>query len=743
MDKSLVIVESPAKAKTIKGYLGKNFEVKASIGHVIDLPHDELGVDVDKHFKPTYVVMKGKQKVLTDLNKIAQTCTTVFLAPDPDREGEAIAKHIYDYLRKKNKDIEIYRILINEITSKGVKLAISKPLKIDEDKFEAQQARRILDRLVGYQISPILWKKVRRGLSAGRVQSVAVRLVVEREEEINSFIPQEYWMIDAVVDVNTNKIISKLFKINGEKFEVKNETEATRIVQDIKSSKLSIDNIEKKERRRNPLPPFTTSKLQQDAARKLRFTSKKTMSVAQSLYEGVDLGEEGTLGLITYMRTDSVRVSDDALKDCRTYIAKKYGKNYLPEEARMYKVKKSAQDAHEAIRPTEMSCEPEKVKKYLSDDQFKLYSLIWKRFIASQMNASIYDMTNIDFLAAGKEKYTLRANGSVLKFDGYEAVYLEYRDEEEEALNSLPECKLTDKAVLDKINPQQKFTQPPARYNEATIVKELEEKGIGRPSTYSSIISTIQERGYVEKNQSLQFVPTELGVLVTGLLIESFPEIMDLEFTASMEDKLDEIEEGKHSWKKILKEFYDKFKPALEGAAKNMRDVKKEEIPTNIKCPECKSILNIKWGKNGKFLACSNYPDCKFTSNFLEDENGTIKLAEEEKSKELCPKCSAPMLIKQGRFGKFLACSKYPVCKGTKSLSVGVKCPDCKTGDVVEKRTKKGKTFYGCSHYPKCEFATWDYPLKQKCPKCAAPIMVEKGSQLVCINPECGHKMDK
>jgi len=743
-NKALVIVESPAKAKTIKNYLGKDYTVKASVGHVIDLPTDSLGVDVEKNFKATYVVMKGKNKVLNELVKAASDVSSVYLAPDPDREGEAIAKHIYDHLKKKYKDLGIYRILVNEITAKGIKKAISNPLAIDSNKFEAQQTRRILDRLVGYQISPILWKKVRRGLSAGRVQSVAVRIIVERENEINAFIPKEYWLIEGVFEVNDFKIKTKLFKINNEKFEIENELNAQKIVNEIYKAKISISNVEKKERKRNPMPPFTTSKLQQDAARKLRFTSKKTMSVAQNLYEGVDLGEEGTLGLITYMRTDSVRVSDDAISACRTYIKNEYGDKYLPEEVRVYKVKKSAQDAHEAIRPTELSLAPEKIKQYLNEDQFKLYSLIWKRFIASQMSSSVYNMTTIDFLASHENNYILRANGSTLLFDGYEKLYLEHReDDDNDDLNILPECNKNDKAKLLELLPLQKFTQAPPRFNEATIVKELEEKGIGRPSTYSSIISTIQDRNYVEKNQTGQFLPTELGFLITELLIDSFPEILDLEFTASMEEKLDSIEEGEINSKKVLKDFYKTFEPALKNATKNMRNIKKEETPTSIKCSECSNIMNIKWGKNGKFLACSNYPECKNTCNYTEDENGIIRVAEEEKSKELCPKCNSPMLVKEGRFGKFLACSKYPECKTTKSIVLGIKCPLCKTGEIAEKRTKKGKAFYGCSNYPTCDFASWDFPVKRKCKSCGFSLMTEKTNKFVCLNKECASVENK
>jgi len=746
--KALLVVESPAKAKTIKKYLGKNFTVKASVGHVMDLPTDKLGVDVEKNFKPSYVVMKGKKTVLADIAKEAEKADEIFLAPDPDREGEAIAKHIADHILgklKKNKK-PIYRILVHEITSKGVKEALEHPHEIDTNMFNSQQARRILDRLVGYQISPILWKKVRRGLSAGRVQSVAVRLVVEREVVINNFKPVEFWVIEAEFTVKNNKIIAKLFKINDKKAEVATGVDAENIVKAVRSGNAVIQDIEKKEKRRNPLPPFITSKLQQDAVRKLKFTPKRTMAVAQSLYEGVEIGEEGSTGLITYMRTDSVRVGADFQKEALDYVKKTYGNEYAPSKPNFYKTKSSAQDAHEAIRPTNMNLAPDKIKKYLTPEQLKLYSLIWNRFVASQMTPSVYDLTTIDFsIPEGKNNYVFRASGSVLKFSGYEQVYIDYRDDEEdEEKKVLPECSKSDPVNVSEVKSEQKFTQPPARFNDATLIKELEENGIGRPSTYASIISTIQERGYVEKEHGGQLKPTELGNIVTELLVASFPEILNVEFTAGMENSLDGIEEGKLDWVDVLNKFYHGgFLKSLKDAEKNMRNVKQEETVTDVECPECKLKMVIKWGRRGQFLACPNYPTCKTTRNFVKEDNGNIQMQKAEETTEKCPECGGPMLVKQGRFGKFLACADYPKCKGTKSISTGVKCPECKKGEIAERRTKKGKVFYSCSKYPTCKFAIWSKPVERTCPECGYKIMEEKKDEYVCANKECGHKEPK
>ena len=747
--KALVVVESPAKAKTIKKYLGNGYIVKASVGHVMDLPVDKLGVDVKKHFEPTYVVMKGKKTVLDEIAKAAGAVDEIFLAPDPDREGEAIAKHIADYITDKLKKDKkpIHRILVNEITSKGVKDAIAHPLEIDLNKFNSQQARRVLDRLVGYQISPILWKKVRRGLSAGRVQSVAVRLIVERETEINNFKPVEYWVIEADFNVNGNVISAKLFKIDDKKAEVAKGADAENIVKAVETGAASISDIDKKERRRNALPPFITSKLQQDASRKLKFTPKRAMAIAQSLYEGVELGKEGAVGLITYMRTDSVRISDEAKAWAREFVLNTYGKEYLPETPNFYKTKKSAQDAHEAIRPTSIEHTPDNVKQYLSAEQYKLYSLIWNRFIASQMSQSVYDQTAIDFSVKNSgHNYVFRATGSILKFAGYEKVYIDFREDEnedEEAAKNLPDCSTSDKAVIGGIESQQKFTQPPARYNDATLIKILEELGIGRPSTYASIISTIQERGYVEKEQGGQLKPTELGTIVTELLVTSFPEVLGVDFTAEMEDELDKIEEGTMNWVKVLEGFYTGFEKSLKSADKNMRSVKTEETPTDVTCPECGKKMVIKWGRRGQFLACPNYPECKTTMNFTKQDDGNIQAQEKETTTEKCSICGGDMVVKQGRFGKFLACSKYPECKGTKSFSTGIACPQCGKGELAERKTRKGKPFYSCSLYPECKFATWYKPIARTCPKCGFKVMEDRKDSYVCADKECGHKEDK
>lgn len=746
--KALVVVESPAKAKTIKKYLGNDYIVKASVGHVMDLPVDKLGVDIKKNFEPTYVIMKGKKAVLEEIAKAAQAVDEIFLAPDPDREGEAIARHIAVYISDKLKKDKrpIHRIMVHEITSKGVKDALAHPLDIDMNKFNSQQARRVLDRLVGYQISPILWKKVRRGLSAGRVQSVAVRIIVEREVEIKNFIPVEYWVLEADFLVRENRIKAKLFKIDDKKAEIAKGEDAENIVKAVKTGIASIANIEKKERKRNPQPPFITSKLQQDASRKLKFTPKRTMAIAQSLYEGVELGKEGAVGLITYMRTDSVRISDEAQKWAIDYVRNTYGNEYLPETPNFYKTKKSAQDAHEAIRPTGIDHSPDKVKPYLSAEQYKLYSLIWNRFIASQMSQSIYDQTTIDFSVKNNDHdYTFRATGSILKFAGYEKVYIDFRDDsdEDDQSKNLPACEVSDKTKLEEIGSEQKFTQPPARYNDATLIKELEEKGIGRPSTYASIISTIQERGYVEKEPAGQLKPTELGIVVTELLVTSFAEILNIDFTAEMEDELDKIEEGDMNWIKVLEGFYTGFEKSLKSADKNMRDVKKEETPTDVNCPECGQKMVIKWGRRGQFLACPNYPACKTTMNFKKEENGDIQAEEKETTTEKCPICASDMVVKQGRFGKFLACVKYPECKGTKSFSTGITCPECGKGEIAERKTRKGKPFYSCSRYPECKFAIWNKPIAKTCPQCGFKLMEEKKDSYTCANKECDYKEDK
>lgn len=736
--KSLVVVESPAKARTINKFLGKAFTVKASIGHVKDLPRKELGVDVEKNFRPKYVTIQGKGKILGEIKKAAKEAEYVYLGQDPDREGEAIAWHIAEELNSNND--KVYRVLFNEITQKAVLEAIKNPLRIDHNKVDAQQARRIMDRLVGYLISPLLWKKVKRGLSAGRVQSVAVRLVVERERDIKAFIPQEFWSLTAHLEAkNPPPFLAKLREEDGKKIELKNKKETDRVLKTLKGETFTVKSIEKKEKKRYPVPPFITSTLQQEAVRKLRFPAKKTMFLAQQLYEGLDIGPEGTLGLITYMRTDSVRVSKDAQEEARNYISKRFGNEYLPPKPPSYKSRKGAQEAHEAIRPTSTLREPDRLKGHLTKEQLSLYRLIWNRFVASQMNPAVLDQTTVDIKAGG---FTFRATGSILKFSGFTALYIEGRDEDvQEEERPIPELGIGENLHLTRLEPKQHFTQPPPRYTEATLVKELEEKGIGRPSTYASILSTIQERDYAKKVEG-KFHPTDLGLLVNDLLVDNFPDLLDLQFTARMEEELDRIEDGGLKWIQALRDFYGPFHTDLEKAKKRMRDVKTKGIPTDteILCEKCGKKMVIKWGRNGQFLACSGYPECKNTKPLKEDESGLSS----QESEERCEKCGSPMVIKTSKYGKFLACSRYPECKTTKPLSTGVSCPEkgC-TGTIIERRTKKRKVFYSCSQYPKCKFALWDKPVPKKCPQCGAPFLVEKKEKLLCIKKECGYKEEK
>lgn len=752
MSKSLVIVESPTKVKTLHKYFGKNYLIKASVGHVIDLPKSKLGIDIGDRFEPKYEVIKGKEKTLDEIKEASEKVEQVYLAPDPDREGEAIAWHLANEItshnkKKRKKTPKIYRILIDEITKKGVEKAMAEPGELNLAKFESQQARRMLDRLVGYKISPLLWDKVRRGLSAGRVQSVALRIVSEREREIQKFIPQEYWSVEVLASADQPpKILLRLIEKDSQKLDIPNQNAVEDIEKDLKSQKLIVQKIQTKERKRTPPAAFTTSKLQQEASRKLGFGAKKTMMLAQQLYEGVELGEEGQVGLITYMRTDSTRLSNEAVEGARQYIKDNYPE-FLPKEARLYKVSKKAQDAHEAIRPTLMIFPPEKVKKFLKKDQFNLYKLIWDRFIACQMEDARYDQTSID-VAAGK--YLLRATGSVLKYEGFMKLYVEGTDQgdldsQDDKPAQFPPLTVGQALTMDEIKPQQHFTKPPPRFTEASLVKELEERGIGRPSTYASILSTLQDRKYVEKMAGGPFHPTELGFIINDMLVENFKDIVDVEFTAQMESKLDQVEEGEADWQKVLKNFYGPFEKDLKVANKKMRDLKKEEIPTDIVCEKCSKMMIIKWGRNGHFLACSGYPECKNTKEFRKTPEGKIEILPEEKSDETCEKCGSPMLIKHGRYGKFLACSNYPDCKTTQSMSTGVLCPekDC-TGKLLEKRSRFGRPFYGCSRYPNCTHASWNRPTKEACPECGAPYLVEKftkrnGFELKCPKKECGY----
>ncbi|MDO8644310.1 MAG: type I DNA topoisomerase, partial [bacterium] len=614
MKKTLVIVESPAKAKTIGKYLGKEYVVKASVGHIKDLPKKILGVDVESGFEPSYEVIKGKKKVLDEIKLAASTAGKILLALDPDREGEAIAWHISEEIQKKVKKVEIHRILFNEITKKSIQEAVGQPKVLDKNLYEAQQARRVLDRLVGYQVSPVLWEKVRRGLSAGRVQTVAVRLVCEREGEIKAFKPEEYWtLIAKLLGSQAPAFEARLVSIQGEKAVVGTEADSQKIVKALQKGSYTLDKIVKKERKRNPLPPFITSKLQQDAVHKLNFSAKRTMVIAQQLYEGIEMGEEGSVGLITYMRTDSTRVSDQAIAEARDLIKKEYGEKALPTTPNIYKGKKGAQDAHEAIRPTNVSYTPKEVKEFLEPDQYKLYSLIWKRFVASQMNPAIYDQTAFEIQSG---IYGLRANGSILKEQGYRAVYSEDAEEKGEADDdsnaTLPLLKEGETLKLEELVPAQHFTEPPPRFTEASLIKELEEKGIGRPSTYAAILSNIQDKKYVEKEQG-RFSPTRLGTIVNDLLVANFPDIFSVTFTAQMEEELDEVEEGRRSYKKTMTDFYAPFQKTLANAKENMKDIKRQEIKTEIQCDKCQSPMVIKWGRRGEFIACTNYPECKNT----------------------------------------------------------------------------------------------------------------------------------
>jgi DNA topoisomerase-1 len=795
MSKSLVIVESPAKAKTIGKYLGKGFVVKASLGHIKDLPKSDLAVNVDLGFEPTYVVIEGKKKLIGELKAAAKGVDNIYLAADPDREGEAICYHLQEELQGKGENApKIFRVMFNEITKNAVNKAFEKPLQVNTSLVDAQQARRVLDRLVGYKISPLLWDKVRRGLSAGRVQTVALRLIVDREREVQAFIKEEYWTIDLALNAKKAPVLkARLAKVGGENPGIGDEARATAIVKDLDDAKYTVQSVGTKEKKRNPVPPFITSTLQQEAAEKLRFSVKRTMVLAQRLYEGMEMGDEGATGLITYMRTDSVRVSDDALAEVRSFVGEKYGETYLPEKPNVYKGKKDAQDAHEAIRPTSAFRTPESVAPFLQEDELKLYRLIWMRFVASQMTSALFDQTTIDVASPGKSKagYMFRATGSVEKFDGFLKVYEEGKDtkeeEEDDATRKLPAVTQGEELKFKSIEPEQHFTEPPPRFTEATLVKELEAKGVGRPSTYASILSTIQEREYVKKEGG-KFAPTELGTVVTDLLLESFGDIFDVLYTARLEGELDDIEDGKIDWRAAMAEFYEKFSADLERAAVQMTDIKRMEKPTDFICDKCGKAMVIKWGRHGSFIACTGYPECTSTRELPttasedlgeqgEDEycpncgrpmvlkkgrfgqfmactgypdcKTTRQLGQTEKQPdvkldELCPQCSKNLVTKSGRFGEFTACSDYPTCKYVKQKTVGVKCPDCHEGDIIERRSKRGKTFYGCNKYPKCEFVAWGKPIDRKCPDCGSNHLIEKflkaGVFAQCPNKECKFK---
>ncbi|MBL7716765.1 MAG: type I DNA topoisomerase [Bdellovibrionales bacterium] len=754
--KALVIVESPSKAKTIQKYLGREYVVKASVGHIKDLPKSKLGVDPKKGFEPDYQVIPTKVKVIEELKKHSKLVPEIFLAPDPDREGEAIAWHIHEELKSKGK--KIHRVLFNAITKSAILEAIKNPQKLDSDKFHAQQARRILDRLVGYKISPLLWDKVKRGISAGRVQSVALRMIVDREREVKAFKPEEYWDVEAIFSKDGVDFPTRLFKVDGKDPVMGNKGEVDDLLNALKSAKFMVESIDKKERSRKAQPPFITSRLQQEAARKLGFSAKKTMTLAQKLYEGVDLGDMGTNGLITYMRTDSVRTEPGALENLRTYIGKEYGKDYLPSEPNLYKTKKSAQDAHEAIRPTSLEFTPEKIQPFVDKDEFRLYQLIWNRFISSQMTPAVYDQTAVDVVAKDSKGrvQTFRATGSVIKFPGFTKVYTESEEEDQKRKGEkkededpaetralkLPKIAEGDSVTHKSFDPSQHFTQPPPRFSDASLIKELEEKGIGRPSTYATILSNLVDREYVEKREN-RYWPSELGVVVTDLLVQSFPDILNNEFTADMENQLDDIEEGKADWKKTLGKFWKPFEKTLETAKEQMKNVKRQEVPTDVKCEKCSHMMVIKWGKLGSFLACSNYPECKNTQDFKKDDQGKIYIVPKQFTDKKCEKCANPMVVKTGKFGTFLACSDYPNCKFTAAISIGVKCPVCKDGDIVQKQSRYGRVFYSCGTWPKCNYALWDKPVQKECPDCKWPIVTDKTTKRMghfykCPQKECG-----
>lgn len=811
MGKNLVIVESPAKAKTINKYLGSDYKVLASIGHIKDLPSKKLGVDIKNDFEPLYEIIPDSQKrnnkkIVSELKKAAKESEAIYLAADPDREGEAICQHLAEEIVPKRPARPVFRVMFNEITQNAIQEAFKRPGEINKNLVDAQQARRVLDRLVGYQVSPLLWKALGKGLSAGRVQSVAVRLVVEREREIENFVPTEYWTIIANLsaklppnfDAKLYKIENLTLKTSGfdrdlkkTEIHIKDEATAQSIVAEAEKQKFIVDSVTTKERRRNPTPPFITSRLQQEASRKLGFPVKKTMSVAQKLYEGIELGDEGAVGLITYMRTDSTRVSDAALAEVREFIGREYGEKYLPAKPNSYKAKGGAQDAHEAIRPTDVKRTPESLKNYLSSDELKLYRLIWQRFVASQMASAIFDQTVIDITAG---RFTFRATGSVQKFDGFLKIYQEGRDEkvpdgeDEDEEKILPKVEKGEQLKLNHITPEQHFTEPPPRYTEATLVKALEEKGIGRPSTYATIMTTIQEREYVEKIEG-RFRPTKLGTTVNELLVDSFADLFNTAYTAQMESQLDEIEEGKLNWREALRNFYDKFSVDLKKAEENIKTKKKTSIPTDEICEKCGSQMVIKFGRFGKFLACSNYPECKNTREAESLESRAESLTTQERKSsdeglqpaepvepcelcgrkmtlrkgrfgafygctgypecknirkidpksgepaaqiqpieldEVCPSDGAKLVRRQGPYGEFIACSNYPKCNFVKRETLGIACPKCNQGEFAVKKSRRGRVFYGCTNYPDCDVVFWDKPVPVACPQCNAQFLLEK-----------------
>ncbi|HET7583729.1 MAG TPA: type I DNA topoisomerase [Gemmatimonadaceae bacterium] len=742
--KSLVIVESPAKARTIGKYLGPDYRVRATIGHVRDLPPKGLGIDVEKGFTPRYVPVEGKEKTLAELKSAAREASRIFLATDPDREGEAIAWHVAESIQQRGI-APIRRVLFHEITRDAVQRAIRNAGDIDQKKVEAQQARRVLDRLVGYKTSPLLWKTIKKGLSAGRVQTVALRLIVEREREIRAFKPVEYWTIQALMEKAGQSFISRLHQIDGKKPEIHNEREASGILADLKGKKtFQVTDVRRRERRKNSSAPFTTSTLQQEGAKRLGFGSKKTMKVAQGLYEGIDLGAEGAVGLITYMRTDSTRVAESAAQQAQDYIATLFGKQFLAPGLQLYgggKNKANTQDAHEAIRPTDPTRRPEHVRKFLSADQYKLYELIWKRFMASQMAPAVFDTTTVDFDLG---RYLFRATGSVVKFEGFLVLYREAHEEGEgkalEDEQALPVLEKNENVPVKEIVPRQHFTEPPPRFSEASLVKELERLGIGRPSTYASIISTLADRHYVTLEQR-RFTPTELGETVEKIMVRQFPDIFNVTFTSTMEQDLDRVEEGEATWREVLEEFYTPFSAALGKVDVHELIAQAHDLSVleTERCPECGSKLKAHGGIFGPYLACERRPECKFTRRLGAHRKPAIP------TDEKCHECGAPMVIRHGRTGEFLGCSRFPKCRGTRALPTGIKCPK-DGGDIIQLRSKRGgRAFYGCGNHPDCDFVCWNRPVKEPCPECGfegaeARSTKARGEFRRCL--KCGNEWD-
>lgn len=759
MGKSLVIVESPAKAKTINKYLGKDFKVMASMGHVRDLPTNKLGVNLENSFEPSYIVMPSKRKVISELKSAAKTADAVYLAPDPDREGEAICWHLKESVIPEGKPV--FRVMFNEITKRAVQDSISNPGLLNMNRVDAQQARRILDRLVGYLISPVLWKKVKRGISAGRVQSVALRMIVNREYDILAFNKEEYWTFHAKLEGSRKPIFkARLIQWQDQTLRQGNkeaprtiatEAEAKEIERLLRESAFTITSIKRKARRQSAPPPFTTSKLQQDASRALGFTVKKTMMIAQKLYEGIEVQGE-TTGLITYMRTDSTRVSNDAIADVREYIGNNYDASYLPKTARIVKQKNNIQDGHEAIRPTRTMLTPQSLEPILSKDEFRLYNLIWKRFVASQMNPKLMDETVMQITAGAG---LLEAKGLVTTFPGYTTLYQSVNQKESGAGDDKDLPNLSEGEVLElrNLDSEQNFTKPPSRFTEASLVKALEENGIGRPSTYAAIIATIQNRDYVEKREN-RFHPSELGMVVTNLLTQSFPELMDIKYTARMENELDNVETGNRTWIDLMTRFYESFEADLKRAEDHMPNMKRDGLPTDLSCKECSKPLVIKTGKYGQFLSCSNYPECTYALKIrdLDPDDTELQILKSMATKERhanqkldepCPVCTSPLVRRRGKYGEFTACSDYPNCRYIHRELIGVKCPkpNC-GGDIQVRKSRKGKVFYGCTNYPKCDFVSWDKPLGKPCPnQCGAATLYEKKRKKellhYCQNQEC------